>query len=79
MEKKYKNERHNSSKEKEKITKVKERKENKSGAVFINYINFIITNIKFKICTYCKYVNISCGLKEMTFINIYGLTILINS
>jgi len=66
-------------KKKEKRTKVKERKENKSGAVFINYINFIITNIKFKICTYFKYVNISYGLKETTFINIYGLTILINS
>jgi hypothetical protein len=52
---------------------------NKNGAVFINYINFIITNIKFKMRTYCKYVNISCGLKEMTLINIYGLTILINS
>jgi 2-iminoacetate synthase ThiH len=76
---KRKKKRHNSSKEKEKRTKVKERKKNKSGAVFINYINFIITNIKFKICTYCKYINISCGLKEMTFINIYGLTILINS
>jgi 2-iminoacetate synthase ThiH len=76
---KRKKERHNSSNEKEKRTKVKERKKNKSGAVFINYINFIITNIKFKICTYCKYINISCGLKEMTFINIYGLTILINS
>jgi hypothetical protein len=48
---------------------MKEREENKSGAVFINYINYIITNIKFKICTYCKYVNISCGSKEMTFIN----------
>ena len=58
---------------------MKEREENKSGAVFINYINFIITNIKFKICTYYKYVNISYGLKEMAFINIYGLTILINS
>jgi len=76
---KRKKERRNSSNEKEKRTKVKERKNNKSGAVFINYINFIITNIKFKICTYCKYINISCGLKEMTFINIYGLTILINS
>jgi len=46
---------------------MKEREENKSGAVFINYINFIITNIKFKICTYCKYVNISCGLKRNDF------------
>jgi len=52
---------------------MKERGENKSGVVFVNYINFIITNIKFKICTYCK-----C-LIEMIFINIYGLTILINS
>jgi hypothetical protein len=76
---KRKKERRNSSNEKEKRTKVKERKKNKSGAVFINYINFIITNIKFKICTYYKYVNISYGLKEMAFINIYGLTILINS
>ena len=50
---------------------VNERGENKSGAVFINYINFIITNIKFKICTYCK-----C-LIEMIFLNMYGLTILL--
>ena len=74
-----KKERQGSSKEEEKRTIVKERKENKSEAVFINYINFIIINIKFKIHTYCKYVNILCVLKEMTFINIYGLTILINS
>jgi len=47
-----KKERLDSSKEKKTI--MKEREENKSGAVFINYINFIITNIKFKICTYCK-------------------------
>jgi len=40
-----------SSKEKEKKTIVKEREENKSEAVFTNYINFIIINIKFKICT----------------------------
>ena len=46
---------------------MKEKEDNKSGAVFINYINFIITNIKFKICTYCKYVNISCGLKRNDF------------
>jgi hypothetical protein len=47
-----------------------------SGAVFIKEINFIITNIKFKICTY---FNISYGLMEMIFINIYSLTTLINS
>jgi len=68
-----------SSKKIKKRAIVKEREKNKSGALFINYINFIITNIKFKICIYCKYVNISCGLKEMTFIKIYGLTILIDS
>jgi 2-iminoacetate synthase ThiH len=78
-EKHKKKERQDSSKEEEKGTIMKEKRENKNGAVFINYINFIITNIKFKICTYCKYVNISCGLKEMTLITIYGLTILINS
>jgi hypothetical protein len=62
-----KKERQDSSKEKEKRAIVKEKEDNKSGAVFINYINFIITNIKFKICTYCKYVNISCGLKRNDF------------
>ena len=59
--------------------KKRRRRKNKSRAVFINYINFIITNIKFKICTYCKYFNISYGLIEMIFINIESLTILINS
>jgi len=78
-EKTEKKERQSNSKEVEKRAIVKERDENKSEAVFINYINFIITNIKFKIYTYCKYINISWGLKEMTFIKIYGLTILINS
>ena len=68
-----KKERETSQLKKKKRTIVKEREENKSRAVFINYINFIITNIKFKIFTYCK-----C-LIEMIFINIYGLTILINS